>query len=659
MGDEREGKRIKLTEDEEWERFQAEIAQVEKGGGDVSSDAHIIEAEPQINDENSEEPSQHGQGEEELTEDNLAEEQRIYEELETQKDLHSRVGELKSRVQQWKKEKVTPPAVNNSARQDVEEDQDDYSDYDEDEDCSKRNRSSCKYDAQSDGRRVSQAHLNKVLSKRLETLESLIDRIRLGGEECKRAIDEIQQNNSPSPPPPVLERQTDLLALDEQGQVHYYGGTSNLSSIGPPSTVKMQPSSFSSLTSDLPDIPLELVNHLLDLYFCWQHSYYKIFETDLFLRDMETGGKFYSTFLLNSVLALASMFCDASILRSDPSDPSTAGYMFYNLAKSEMDQELSNRSITCIQGLLLLATREAGNGRNSIGWVYSGMASRMALDLGLQLDCKGLSHVGYLTAEEYRARNSTFWGCYIFDQGWSLYLGRQSVMHLADVTVDKPEYLYNESAELWVPVYSFKNNHVSTTPVQFYPHNTLTAIFKLSGIMEDIISTVYIPGRQGDHETVGKCQRLIKRLAEWEDSLPDGVKSNDEETSHPSVIMLHCLCSALKIFLYRGFPEMDKNVAQAREKIMNLLRRYRKLYSLRMTTNLSVYITFTAAAAFLDKSTDEQDSENHVLECIEILKDISKSWSSATPIWQGIATKVSPGFPNVSFDFDLFEQLFT
>lgn len=523
--------------------------------------------------------------------------------------------------------------------------------------CLKRDLSgSCQYDTMSDGRRVSQAHLNKVLSKRLEVVESLISRIRLGGEDCKLAIEEIQQDSCPPPHPPELGRQNDLLALDEQGQVHYYGGTSNLSSIGPPSTVKIQPSF--SLTSDLPDIPAELVNHLLKLYFCWQHSYYKIFEKDLFLRDMETGGKFYSTFLLNSVLALASMFCDASILRSDPSDPSTAGYMFYNLAKAEMDQELSNRSLTCIQGLLLLATREAGNGRNSVGWVYSGMASRMALDLGLHLDCKGLSHVGYLTAEDYRVRNSTFWGCYIFDQGWSLYLGRQSIMHLTDVTVDKPEYLDDEPAETWVPVYSFKNNDLSTTPVQFYPHNTLTSIFKLSGIMEDIISTVYIPGRQGDRETVAKCQNLINRLTQWEDSLPEPLKSINEEIPHPSIIMLHCLCSALKIFLYRGFPELDKKVAQARKGIVNLLRRYRQLYSLQMTTNLSVYITFTAAAAFLDKSATEPESDNHVLECIDFLKDISKSWASATPIWQGIATKVSPGFPNILFDFDLFEQLF-
>lgn len=525
--------------------------------------------------------------------------------------------------------------------------------------CVKRGLSeSCGYDAKSDGRRVSQAHLNKVLSKRLEAQEALFNRIRLGGEECKRAVEEIQQNSSSlDSPTPVLERQTDLLAMDEQGQVHYYGGTSNLSSIGPPSTAGIHPSSSCS-TLDLPEIPQELVTHLLDLYFCWQHSYYRIFEPDLFRRDMETGGKFYSAFLLNSVLALASMFCDASILRSDPSDPSTAGYMFYNLAKMELDHELSNRSLTCIQGLLLLATREAGNGRNSVGWVYSGMASRMALDLGLHLDCKGLSHVGYLTAEDYRARNSTFWGCYIFDQGWSLYLGRQSVMRLADVTVDKPEYLVNELAEAWVPVYSFNRNDRATAPVQFYPHNTLTAVFKLSGIIEDIISTVYIPGRRGDHETAARCRVLISRLVQWESSLPAPLKDSDEDICHPSILMLHCLCSALKIFLYRGFPELKSTVGRSRERIVELLRKYRQLYSLQMTTNLAVYITFTAAAAFLDSSATEPDSDDAVLECIKFLKEISKSWESATPICQGIESKVSPGFPNVLFDLDLFEQLF-
>jgi hypothetical protein len=330
--------------------------------------------------------------------------------------------------------------------------------------------------------------------------------------------------------------------------------------------------------------------------------------------------------------------------------------MFFNRAKSEIDSELSNRSLTSIQGLLLLATREAGSGRNSIGWVYSGMAIRMALDLGLHLDCTSLSQVGYLSAEDYKVRNTTFWGCYLFDQGWSLYLGRQSVMRLADVTVNAPEYLEDEVAQQWFPVYSRRNLNLSRAPVPFYPHNTSTAILKLSGIMEEVIRTAYIPGRQDAHDMATKCRALVARLSLWQDSLPKPLH-NSEKLRHPALIMLHTVGCALRIFLYRRFPDLQQSLCEERDQIIALLARYRDLYSLQMTTNLSVYITFTAAAACLEPVADQKSDEDLVL-CIDFLKDISKSWTSATAICQGLESKISSGLANNLFDMDFFDGLF-
>lgn len=52
------------------------------------------------------------------------------------------------------------------------------------------------------------------------------------------------------------------------------------------------------------------------------------------------------------------------------------------------------------------------------------MAVSSAIDLGLHKDASAWLERGRLTAEDYRVRNITWWGTYIYDRGWSVYVGR-------------------------------------------------------------------------------------------------------------------------------------------------------------------------------------------------------------------------------------------
>jgi hypothetical protein len=163
----------------------------------------------------------------------------------------------------------------------------------------------------------------------------------------------------------------------------------------------------------------EMVDHLLNLYWSWQHQYFVLLDKDLFLRDLAHGGKFSSEFLLNAILAHAAPYSTRPGLRSDESDPSSAGYYYFNRARQLLllDEDIMARpSVVTCQALALLGSREAGCGRNARGWILSGMSFRMALDLGLHLDSQRLVELGYLTEEEYNIRAVTFWGCFIFDR---------------------------------------------------------------------------------------------------------------------------------------------------------------------------------------------------------------------------------------------------
>jgi hypothetical protein len=59
------------------------------------------------------------------------------------------------------------------------------------------------------------------------------------------------------------------------------------------------------------------------------------------------------------------------------------------------------------------------------GWLYSGMAFRMAFDMGIHLPSDKLqAFVKSLSTEDIEIRKRLFWSCYTWDKTISIYLGR-------------------------------------------------------------------------------------------------------------------------------------------------------------------------------------------------------------------------------------------
>lgn len=120
-------------------------------------------------------------------------------------------------------------------------------------------------------------------------------------------------------------------------------------------------------------------------------------------------------------------------------------------------------SIPTIQALLQQSAREIAFGNSSQGeltvvhldilalnivaWLYSGMAFRIAIDLGIHLPSEKLQgYVKNLTAEDIEIRKRLFWSCYNWDKAISLYLGR---MPAFNPPVEGHEPVFSKSI-LWV-----------------------------------------------------------------------------------------------------------------------------------------------------------------------------------------------------------------
>ncbi|KAG7128593.1 Nitrogen assimilation transcription factor nirA like protein [Verticillium longisporum] len=153
-------------------------------------------------------------------------------------------------------------------------------------------------------------------------------------------------------------------------------------SITPPSLTSHSPAAPTpeTFTSD------ELQSHLVDLYFAWDNPWHNILNEGRFRYAMKHNTKCFSPVLLNSVLAMGSRYSDRIDVRSDPADGNTAGRPYLEVAEKLLQKELQHPRIATVQSLAIMGVLYAAMGRDACGYLHQGMANRLALDMGLNID---------------------------------------------------------------------------------------------------------------------------------------------------------------------------------------------------------------------------------------------------------------------------------
>lgn len=131
---------------------------------------------------------------------------------------------------------------------------------------------------------------------------------------------------------------------------------------------------------------------------------------------MEKSGRFCTPLLLTSMLAYASRYSDRLEVRMNPDEPHTAGTRFYLQAKTMLQHEHEAPTTSTIQATALTGLYAISTDKESLGWLYVGMASRMAFSLGLHSDCSEYVRQGVLSTDDADARNVTWWGVYVLDR---------------------------------------------------------------------------------------------------------------------------------------------------------------------------------------------------------------------------------------------------
>ncbi|GAM88549.1 hypothetical protein ANO11243_065820 [Dothideomycetidae sp. 11243] len=577
--------------------------------------------------------------------------------------------------------------------------------------CSQVYNTSCIYDPNSDHRRKGvYRHDNATLKTRESTLNTIVQAIlnypedeipalvqqirscesldkvaediaaRGSGEATQQETDDDYDADyvdfeRPAGPPSFesqLGSKMGELRLDD-GSVRYIGGTSHLlflntadissdtarPDISPPQVDQQRQqqhnpiTSWTSVTTDS-----ELITHLLNLYFTWHYSYFTCLSRPLFRQSFllgrqppssGSGVEYCSPMLVNAMLALGCHFTARPAARADPADPATAGDHFFREAKRLLleNDEHEKPRITTVQALALMSVREAGCGRESRGWVYSGMSFRMACDMGLHLDSGALAAArnGPPDPAHEDARRITFWGCFLFDKCWSNYLGRLPQLSPNIITCPKYDVFPDEEASDWMP---YGDSGVVTAHRQ--PARTRAVALQISSLCEissDLMRFFYNPSVQtdpararGKHAELKKLGEIEIRLERWRRELPKEMEPRDGALS--SVFIMHMFYQLLFIHLFRPFLKYTASTSplppsksprkictSAATSISRLARLYKRTYGLRQICNICVYVFHTACTIHLLNLPD-RDARRDIVHGVKQLEEIAESWPCAS-----------------------------
>ncbi|OMP81655.1 Nitrogen assimilation transcription factor nit-4 [Diplodia seriata] len=300
--------------------------------------------------------------------------------------------------------------------------------------------------------------------------------------------------------------------------------------------------------------------------------------------------------------------------------------------------------------MAVLSSHEVGCKRDSRGWLYSGMAMRLAFDLGLHVDMTPYVANGSLSQAEADLRKDAFWGTYVVDHTWGFHLGRPFRINMEGATVSKPS-AGAYAGKQWTPYTSpgSKNSHVVLPDHVKELHRQRVT---LAEIMAPVGYLLYGNLKM----TIKTLQEInadtVARLLQWKDNLPPDLRVDvdDIQTHHlPHILLLHMqyhqnIIHAHRPYMSRTyvqpFPPQGPGSDHARMMCMDsalsiakLIRLYERRYALRRISVQAVGIVCSAALllifANITRYYRDGATGQHLSACFRALEEFGASWESA------------------------------
>ncbi|KIW02202.1 uncharacterized protein PV09_06358 [Verruconis gallopava] len=416
---------------------------------------------------------------------------------------------------------------------------------------------------------------------------------------------------------------------------------------------------LSSQSYDYDGWDADLVNHLLNIHWNRQHHNLLIIYRPLFMRDWASGGPYFSKLLLNAILFASAKFSPRDELRKSPELAHTAGFAFRERFKTLLGAEMDDSKITTIQALITLASSlfAIETSAKSTAWLYSGIAFRMIIDLGLNVDGVELLKHNKISPEELECRRRVFWGAFVFDKIHSMYYGRPVTLQESSVQVPI-EFLDDyEELEQWYPLEAL-NTVSADYPLPShrggpsYSVTTFSAHCRISVILGRILTEFYAENVYCHRAHVATTQQpnqvhtmevLDELLARFNNELKDEIRYEPWATGEPvnlntvptpTVLSMLCMYHLCVILLHRPFftrghlydeneaPQSLMKCAVTAMRVSHLVTIYKHAFTGRRMPYFIAYSSYVAVAilmrinAFLEAGSNVHKCLQHGLNVL-------------------------------------------
>ncbi|KAF4422836.1 putative transcriptional regulatory protein [Colletotrichum fructicola] len=500
-----------------------------------------------------------------------------------------------------------------------------------------------------------------ALESRIASLEGFLARLKeASNDERNQILDEVEiKDYVPSFSSLPLEDEAALsealtkATLQEtlDGSMIYHGPTSIFQNdYGDTCGSSSGNSKKSPFQDDRSNLINQTMRLCLGLFFYWQYPLFMFIDREAFVAEFEDNpidGDFCSPPLIYAAAAIGAL------MSKDPEIRSRA-QGFADTAQSILTTEgLSAPRPTSVQALLCCGYYEVGQGNISRGWMFAGMAFRMGQDIGFQREPthwgsedRPNSKSPFPFDNEFRRR--IYWGCFLSDKIFSLFLGRPTFMYENDADVNLSEPLPHDPPvwENWL--FSHDLGFLKTVRPA---GPKLTLLFnqqiELARIIHDMLSTTFAPRKKTDAHarrwTEVSLNKLNARLVAWHEALPTNMRwkkwFTKKDNLQVNVAILHTLYHSTRISLNLPFiasigsmpslsedkPENEKNpLAQSfrvcragAEGIVDVLQRFKSEHTL-------------GNAPLLHMSNPSSLANDTLLPILDdALQDMAHSWSLA------------------------------
>ncbi|KAI8340844.1 hypothetical protein BC941DRAFT_468014 [Chlamydoabsidia padenii] len=183
---------------------------------------------------------------------------------------------------------------------------------------------------------------------------------------------------------------------------------------------ELYPPTNYSVLLDMPSRAIQ--EQLISTFFSHCHHLLPTISRRLFYDQLEIKGPLITPLLLNI------MYAHAAKHTSHSSKP------FYTRARQLVDDFIDTPRISTVMALLYLAAFDDGTW-SSRCWMYSGMAVRMALDLGLY---KANYYSNEMSQFDVELRKRVLWTSYVMDQLYSTLMERPPMLATDIISLDLP-----------------------------------------------------------------------------------------------------------------------------------------------------------------------------------------------------------------------------